>query len=72
MNFKSPDYSYIKKIYLKFLKKKEVASKPLVDKIGKLNTFYLPLLNGYILHIKKIIKLKLLDYRAGKEQEKAL
>ena len=33
----------IKSDYLKFLKKQEVAGKPIVDKIGKLNTFYLPL-----------------------------
>ncbi len=33
----------IKSDYLKFLKKREVVGKPIVDKIGKLNTFYLPL-----------------------------
>ena len=33
----------IKSDYLKFLKKQEVAGKPIVDKIGKLNKFYLPL-----------------------------
>ena len=33
----------IKSEYLKFLKKKEVAGKPIIDKIGKLKNFYLPL-----------------------------
>ena len=32
----------IKSEYLKFLKKKEVVGRPIVDKIGKLKTFYLP------------------------------
>ena len=43
MNLRSPDYLNIKKTYLSFLKKKEIAGKPMIDKIGKLNTFYLPL-----------------------------
>ncbi len=43
MNIINSDYFYIKKQYLKFLQKKEVAGKPLIDKVGKLNTFYLPL-----------------------------
>ena len=29
--------------YIKYLKKQEVSGKPIVDKIGKLNKFYLPL-----------------------------
>ena len=33
----------IKSEYLNFLKKQEVAGKPIVDKLGKLNKFYLPL-----------------------------
>ena len=33
----------IKSDYLKFLKNKEVGGKPIVDKIGKLKTFYFPL-----------------------------
>ena len=33
----------IKSDYLKFLKKKEVVGRPIVDKMGKLKTFYLPL-----------------------------
>ena len=43
MNFKSSNYSSIKKKYLKFLKKKEVTGKTIVDKVGKFDTFYLPL-----------------------------
>jgi len=39
MNLKSSDYLNIKKKYLEFLKKKEVAGKPIVYKIGKLNKF---------------------------------
>ncbi len=33
----------IKSDYLKFLKNQEVAGKPIIDKIGKLKPFYLPL-----------------------------
>ena len=29
--------------YLKYLKKQEITGKPIVDKLGKLNKFYLPL-----------------------------
>ena len=32
-----------KRDYIKYLKKQEVSGKPIVDKIGKLNKFYLPL-----------------------------
>ena len=44
--------------YLKYLKKQEVTGKPIVDKIGKLNKFYLPLSNGFIQFIVKILKQK--------------
>ena len=43
----------IKSEYLKFLKKQEVAGKPIIDKIGKLNKFYLPLSDWiYSIYIK--------------------
>ena len=65
MNFKSSDYSNIKKKYLKFLKKKEVAGKPLVDKIGKLNTFYLPLSEWIYSTYKKDNKTKIIGLSGG-------
>ncbi len=43
----------IKSEYLKFLKKREVAGKPIIDKTGKLKNFYLPLSDWlYSLYIK--------------------
>ena len=65
MNFKSSDYSNIKKIYLKFLKKKEVAGKPLIDKVGKLNTFYLPLSEWIYSTYKKDNKIKIIGLSGG-------
>ena len=65
MNFKSSDYSNIKKIYLKFLKKKEVAGKPLIDKVGKLNTFYLPLSQWIYSTYKKDNKIKIIGLSGG-------
>ena len=41
MNLKSSDYLNIKNSYLKFVKVKETKGKPIIDKIGKLNKFYL-------------------------------
>ena len=65
MNFKSSDYSNIKEIYLNFLKKKEVAGKPLVDKVGKLNTFYLPLSEWIYSIYKKDNKTKIIGLSGG-------
>ena len=65
MNFKSSYYSDIKKIYLKFLKKKEVAGKPLIDKVGKLNTFYLPLSEWIYSTYKKDNKIKIIGLSGG-------
>ena len=42
----------IKSDYLKFLKKREVAGKPIVDKIGKLNTFLALLQNSFRSNIR--------------------
>ncbi len=53
MSLENSNYLNIKIKYLKFLKKKEVAGKPIVDKIGKLNTFYLPLCEWiYSIYVK--------------------
>ena len=65
MNLKSFDYSNIKKIYLRFLKKKEVAGKPIVDKVGKLNTFYLPLSEWIYSTYKKDNKTKIIGLSGG-------
>ena len=65
MKFKKSDYQEIKKKYLNFLKKKEVASKPLVDKIGKLNTFYLPLSEWIYSTYKKDNKIKIIGLSGG-------
>ena len=65
MSFKSSQYSKIKEIYLKFLKKKEVAGKPLVDKVGKLNTFYLPLSEWIYSKYKKDNKTKIIGLSGG-------
>ena len=65
MNLKSSDYFDIKKKYLKFLKKKEVAGKPLVDKVGKLNTFYLPLSEWIYSIFKKDNKTKIIGLSGG-------
>ena len=65
MNFKISDYYNIKKIYLKFLKKKEVAGKPLIDKVGKLNTFYLPLSQWIYSTYKKDSKIKIIGLSGG-------
>ena len=45
MTYKKFNYSIFKRKYLKFLKKKEKPGYKIVDKIGKLNEFYLPLSN---------------------------
>ncbi len=65
MNLKRSNSSYIKKIYLDFLKKKKVAGKPLIDKIGKLNTFYLPLSEWIYSEYKKDNKIKIIGLSGG-------
>jgi len=65
MNLKSSDYLNIKKKYLEFLKKKEVAGKPIVDKIGKLNKFYLPLSDWIYSTYKKDNKKKIIGLSGG-------
>ena len=65
MNLKSIDYLNIKKTYLKFLKKKEIAGKPIIDKIGKLNTFYLPLSKWIYSSYRKDNKTKVIGLSGG-------
>ena len=55
----------IKSDYLKFLKKQEVAGKPIVDKIGKLNKFYLPLSEWIYSIYKKDKKIKIIGLSGG-------
>ncbi len=55
----------IKSDYLKFIKRQEVRGKPIIDKIGKLNTFYLPLSKWiYSLYIKDR-KIKIIGLSGG-------
>jgi len=71
MNLKSSDYSSIKKKYLEFLKKKEVAGKPIIDKVGKLNRFYLPLSKWIYLTYKKDNKTKIIGLSGGQGSGKS-
>ena len=65
MNLKSPHYLNIKRSYLNFLKKKERAGKPIIDKVGKLNTFYLPLSKWIYSSYKKDNKTKVIGLSGG-------
>ena len=55
----------IKSDYLKFLKKKEVVGRPIVDKIGKLKTFYLPLSKWIYSVYQKDKKIKIIGLSGG-------
>ena len=55
----------IKSDYLKFLKKREVVGKPIIDKIGKLNNFYLPLSEWLYSIYKKDKKIKIIGLSGG-------
>ncbi len=61
----------IKSDYLKFLKKQEFAGKPIVDKIGKLNTFYLPLSEWIYSIYKKDKKIKIIGLSGGQGSGKS-
>jgi len=61
----------IKSDYLKFLKKQEVAGKPIVDKIGKLNKFYLPLSQWIYSVYKKDNKVKIIGLSGGQGSGKS-
>ena len=51
--------------YLKYLKKQEVYGKPIVDKIGKLNKFYLPLSEWIYSVYSKDFKTKIIGLSGG-------
>ena len=51
--------------YLKYLKKQEVTGKPIVDKIGKLNKFYLPLSEWIYSIYSKDFKTKIIGLSGG-------
>ena len=55
----------IKSDYLKFLKRNEVAGKPIVDKLGKLNKLYLPLSEWLYKLYEKDKKLKIIGLSGG-------
>ncbi len=55
----------IKSDYLKFLKKKEVVGRPIVDKMGKLKTFYLPLSKWIYSIYQKDKKTKIIGLSGG-------
>ena len=61
----------IKSDYLKFLKKREVVGKPIVDKLGKLNTFYLPLSECIYSIYKKDKKIKIIGLSGGQGSGKS-
>ena len=65
MSLKKSDYLDIKKKYLEFLKKKEIAGKPIIDKVGKLNKFYLPLSKWIYSTYKKDNKIKIIGLSGG-------
>ena len=51
--------------YLKYLKKQEVSGKPIIDKLGKLNKFYLPLSEWIYSVYNKDHKTKLIGLSGG-------
>ena len=55
----------IKSDYLKYLKKQEVAGKPIVDKLNKLSRFYFPLSKWIYSIYKKDGKTKLIGLSGG-------
>ena len=71
MDPKNLGYTNIKKAYLKFLKKKEVRGKPIIDKIGKLNRFYLPLSKWIYFAYKKDNKTKIIGLSGGQGSGKS-
>jgi D-glycerate 3-kinase len=65
MDFTNNEYLLIKKRYLKFLRRRETQGKPIIDKIGKLNNFYLPLSKWIYSIYKKDNKLKIIGLSGG-------
>ena len=71
MVLKSSDYINIKNKYLKFLKKKEKTGKPVIDKVGKLKNFYLPLSRWIYVTYKKDNKIKIIGLSGGQGSGKS-
>ena len=71
MNLKGLDYLKTKNVYLQFLKKREVRGKPIVDKVGKLKNFYLPLSKWIYFSYKKDNKIKIIGLSGGQGSGKS-
>ncbi len=65
MNLRNSDHLTLEKKYLKFLKKKEIKSKPIIDKIGKFNYFYLPITNWIFNQYKRDKAIKIIGLSGG-------
>ena len=65
MNLHVSNNLNLQKKYLNFLKKKEVKGKPIIDKIGKLNSLYLPLAKWIYSIYKKDNKTKIIGLSGG-------
>ena len=65
MNTKCFDYFDLKKKYLKFLKNSEKKGKPIIDKVGKLNNFYLPLSKWIYTVYQKDNEIKIIGLSGG-------
>ena len=65
MNIKGFDYINLKRKYLDFLKKSDTKGRPIIDKIGKLNKFYLPLSNWIYAVYKKDNRIKIIGLSGG-------
>ena len=62
---RSLNFSGLNREYLKYLKSKETKSHPIIDKIGKLKTFYLPLSKWIYSIYKKNQKIKIIGLSGG-------
>ena len=65
MILRNSDNFALEKKYLKFLKKKETKSRPIIDKLGKYNSFYLPLTNWIYNQYKKDKTIKIIGLSGG-------
>ena len=65
MSTQGLDYINLKKKYLGFLKKNETKRKPIIDKVGKLNNFYLPLSKWIYSVYEKDKKIKIIGLSGG-------
>ena len=71
MNLKSSGYLKVKKKYLKFLKSQEILSEPFRDKIGQLNSFYIPLAQEIFKSYLKDKKTKVIGLTGGQGSGKS-